>query len=68
MEQRPPAILRRPQVIARTGLKRTAIQDRIRAGTFPRPVSLGARAVGWVESEITAWIASRAAEREGGAQ
>jgi prophage regulatory protein len=65
MEQRPQAILRRPQVIARTGLKRTAIQDRINAGDFPRPVSLGARAVGWLESEVDAWIASRAAQREG---
>ena len=32
--------------------------DRIKAGTFPAPVSLGEKAVGWVESEIDAWIAA----------
>ena len=53
------AILRRPQVEARTGLARSTIYDRIKAGTFPAPVSLGEKAVGWVESEIDAWIADR---------
>ena len=53
------AILRRPQVEARTGLARSTIYDRIKAGTFPAPVSLGEKAVGWVESEIDAWIAAR---------
>ncbi|MBX9267504.1 helix-turn-helix transcriptional regulator [Chromobacterium violaceum] len=60
-----PTILRRKQVEARTGLSRTTIYDRINPKsprydqTFPTPVSLGAGAVGWVESEITAWIESR---------
>lgn len=54
-----PAIIRRPQVEARTGLARSTIYRRIRGGTFPPPVSLGGDAVGWVESEIDAWIAAR---------
>lgn len=45
-------ILRRKQVEARTGLRRSTIYERIQAGTFPAPISLGARAVGWLESEI----------------
>lgn len=50
-------ILRRKQVEARTGLSRSTLYDRIRAGAFPRPVSLGGgKAVGWVEAEITDWI------------
>jgi len=31
-------------------------------GTFPHPVSLGARAVGWVESEIESWISRKITE------
>jgi prophage regulatory protein len=52
-------ILRRKQVEARTGLSRSTIYLRVSDGTFPKPVSLGARAVGWVESEISDWLASR---------
>ena len=49
-------ILRRKQVQARTGLSRSTIYVRVAEGTFPRPVSLGARAVGWIESEIEDWL------------
>lgn len=55
-----PIILRRPQVEARTGLSRSTLYQYIQDGLFPTPVSLGARAVGWLESEVTAWIAARA--------
>lgn len=54
----PLSILRRRQVEARTGLARSTLYDRIRAGTFPAPISLGAKAVGWVEAEVDAWIAA----------
>jgi len=49
-------ILRLPAVKARIGLSRSTIYLRIAEGTFPRPVSLGLRAVGWLESEIDAWL------------
>jgi prophage regulatory protein len=49
-------ILRRKQVEARTGLSRSTIYARIKEGTFPKPINLGARAVGWVESEIQAFL------------
>lgn len=52
-------ILRRKQVEARTGLSRSTIYERIRAGTFPAPVSLGAKAVGWIEAEIDGWLAAQ---------
>lgn len=50
------AILRLPTVKARTGLSRSTIYLRISEGRFPKPVSLGGRAVGWVEEEITDWL------------
>lgn len=52
-------ILRLPAVKDRTGLSRSTIYLRVAVGTFPRPVSLGARAIGWIESEIEAWISER---------
>ncbi|MBK8182407.1 MAG: AlpA family phage regulatory protein [Candidatus Competibacteraceae bacterium] len=45
-------ILRRKQVEARTGLSRSTIYERIKTGTFPAPVSIGARAVGWLAAQI----------------
>ena len=52
-------ILRLPEVKARTGLSRSTIYLRIAEGKFPPPINLGERSVGWVESEIDAWIATR---------
>ncbi len=50
-------ILRLPTVKARTGLSRSTIYLHVSLGTFPRPITLGARAVGWIESEIDEWLA-----------
>ena len=50
------AILRLPAVKARTGLSRSTIYLRVSEGSFPGPVSLGARAVGWIESEVEEWL------------
>ena len=55
------SILRLPAVKTRTGLSRSTIYLRVSQGTFPRPVSLGGRAVGWVEGEIQSWLAERIA-------
>ena len=48
--------LRLPEVLARTGLSRSTIYVRLDQGRFPRPVSLGGRAVGWIEAEVDEWI------------
>ena len=54
-------ILRLPEVTARTGLSRSSIYLRIKNDSqFPKPVSLGARAVGFYSSEVQNWIDSRA--------
>ena len=49
-------ILRLPTVKFRTGLSRSTVYLRISEGTFPKPISLGGRAVGWLESEIDEWL------------
>ena len=48
-------ILRLPEVEAVTGRKRSAIYEGIAGGTFPPPVPLGPRAVGWLEDEVADW-------------
>jgi prophage regulatory protein len=53
------AILRRPQVEQRTGLSRSTLYQYSKDGDFPKPVRLGLRAVGWLESDISDWIAAR---------
>jgi prophage regulatory protein len=52
-------ILRLPTVKARTGLSRSTIYLRIAEGSFPAPISLGGRAVGWIEAEVNDWLAKR---------
>ena len=59
----PHTMLRFPTVKARTGLSRSTIYLRISRGTFPAPVSLGGRAVGWIEAEVNAWLTARIAQR-----
>lgn len=62
---RPPhTIIRRNEVEVRTGLSRSSIYDAIRAGTFPAPIQLSPKAVGWVESEINEWLADRVKARD----
>jgi prophage regulatory protein len=59
-QNKPPLkILRRDQVEERTGLSRSTIYERVKSGTFPAPISLGAKAVGWLESEVDRWITDR---------
>jgi prophage regulatory protein len=70
-----PRILRRKQVELRVGLSRSTIYAKLTPNpkspasydpTFPKPVSVGPRAVGWLESEISDWLAGRiAASRKG---
>lgn len=52
-------ILRLPTVKARTGLSRSTIYLRVAEGSFPAPVSLGGRAVGWIEAEVNDWLTRR---------
>ncbi len=44
---------------ARTGISRSGIYQKMADGEFPKSISLGPRAVGWLESSIDDWIQSR---------
>ncbi len=55
------AILRLRQVLKARGRSRSTHYTDIKQGLFPRPVLLGARAVGWPEHEVAALNAARIA-------
>jgi prophage regulatory protein len=52
-------ILRLQQLKERTGLSRSTLYSLIKVGQFPAPIQLGARAVGWLSTDVESWIASR---------
>ena len=51
-------LVRLPEVMARVGMRRSAIYQRMRDGSFPRSRSLGSKCTVWIESEIDDWIKS----------
>ena len=52
-------MLRFPDVLALTGLSRTTIWRRVKAGTFPAPLSLGENSCGWPENQVHDWVNNR---------
>lgn len=50
-------VLRLREVQHRTGRSRSIIYEDMRKGSFPQNIRIGSRSVGWLESEISAWIA-----------
>lgn len=59
-------IIRLSEVLLFTGLARSTVYRYIEKGIFPKPVSLGDRAVGWVDEEVQAWVMDRVGERDRG--
>ena len=57
-------LLRKKDVLAVTGFKNSTLYKYISEDRFPKPVSLGERAVAWVESEVEAWIEARISARD----
>lgn len=57
-------ILRRRDVEAMCGIKKSTLYELMGAGSFPKPIHLGSRVTGWIESEIVAWIRDRIAVRD----
>jgi len=54
-------LLRLPQVIDRTGIKKTKLYELQKDGLFPMRIKITAHAVGWIEVEVDTWIAGRVA-------
>ena len=57
-------LIRAKEVSHLIGLKKGSMYAGMRAGTFPRSVKLGARAVAWRESDVRGWMNSRAATQK----
>ncbi len=57
-------IIRRTEVLKRTGKATSTIYEQIRKGLFPKPVKLGPRSVGWVEDEVDDHVAALIEERD----
>ena len=55
-QTKPKRLIRLPEVIKTTGLKRSTIYKKMADGDFPRPVKLGQRSVGWADTAIDQWI------------
>ena len=49
-------IVRRPEVSILTGLRRSTIYQKVKERSFPAPIRLGARAVGWRLKDIDDWL------------
>jgi prophage regulatory protein len=58
-------ILRLREVLSCTGMSRSMVYDLITKKQFPAPINLSARAVGWLEREVDAWIQTRIEESRG---
>lgn len=48
-----------------SGLSRSSIYLKMKDGSFPKSISLGVRAIGWLESDIQDWVESRVAASKG---
>ena len=49
-------ILRQPSLRSKTGRANATTWKDVKEGTFPPPIRIGPRAVGWRESEVNAWL------------
>jgi len=56
-------IIRKPELLERTGLSDTTIWRLERKGMFPERLRIGGNAVGWLASEFESWLAERAETR-----
>ena len=56
-------LLRLPQVMEKTSLKRTQIYFYMGKGTFPKSIRIGPATVAWLESEIDEWIRDKSEQR-----
>ncbi|EGR0390803.1 TPA: AlpA family phage regulatory protein [Vibrio vulnificus] len=55
----PMRFLKLKEVMEKTALSRSAIYRKMNDGEFPESVSLGERAIAWVESEVDEWMEAR---------
>lgn len=56
-------IMRLKEITEKTGLAKSTIYNLISQGKFPKQIDLGARSVGWVDTEIEEWLEAKIAHR-----
>ncbi|EGQ9206915.1 AlpA family transcriptional regulator [Vibrio cholerae] len=61
--EHPMRFLKLKEVMEKTALSRSAIYRKMNDGEFPQSVSLGERAIAWVESEVDEWMEKRLERR-----
>ncbi len=61
-EQSRRSLMRLSTVKGRVGIGRTTIYKRIKEGSFPKPISIGLRAVAWDSEAIDLWIEKQIGE------
>ncbi|CNI88796.1 helix-turn-helix transcriptional regulator [Yersinia alsatica] len=59
-------LIRLPNVMQKTGLKKSWIYLLMKQGEFPQSVKIGARSVAWVENEVNNWVLDKVNKREEG--
>lgn len=58
------ALIRLAEVKEYTGLGRSSIYKYMNEGNFPKSVSLGERAIAWVDTEIEEWVQDKIEQRD----
>lgn len=58
-------IIRKPELLNMIGLSDPTVWRMEKDGNFPKRLRLGGNSCGWLLSEVTGWLAERAAAREG---
>lgn len=56
-------MLRIREVLQLCGLSRATLYREIKLHTFPAPVKLSARSVGWLQDDVMQWLDARIAQR-----
>ncbi|MCE9679197.1 AlpA family transcriptional regulator [Shewanella sp. AS1] len=57
-------LIKLKEVMEMTSLSKATIYRMIKQEAFPEKLSIGGRAVAWVESEVQNWILTRIEERD----
>ena len=56
-------LLRLPDVMTKTGLKRSQVYRDMKSGNFPQSCKIGPASTAWLESEIDDWIVTKLSRR-----
>lgn len=59
-------LIRLKTVLNQVGLSRSTVYALVKAGQFPKQYKLHSRAVGWLDSEVSEWIAARTGTGQAG--